>query len=89
MKSMRPHAVQLNTFDLEERKGYIYFDSSNLCCARYDEEMEELRVHFVSGGVYTLYDVPLGVVKRLLLAPSAGAFFVHYMRPRFCYVREE
>lgn len=85
---MLSHAVYANDFDEEMDEQSIIMESSNLCCVTWYDTVRELKVHFISGGTYTYVDVPRWLVRKMLLARSAGSFFSRYIRNRFTWTTE-
>lgn len=62
--------------------------SSNLASATYDPEVENLKIEFIDGSVYTYFNVPNQVYRSLGLAGSAGSFFHRHIKGRYSYERE-
>lgn len=79
---MRDHAQRINDFDEGE---WFPVQSSNLCCVAYDDDFQDLTIHFVNGRVYTYVDVPAWLVRKMLLARSIGSFFFRRVRSRFAF----
>ncbi len=52
----------------------IYVDSSNVEAIGYDDDTQELHIHFLSGASYIYHVVPRGVFDQLMYAPSKGSF---------------
>lgn len=86
---MLEHAVFANTFDDVFEGQPISLHSSNICCVLWEDELKELTIHFVNGGLYTYVDVPRWRVRAMLLAKSAGHYFTTYIRNRYVWVKEE
>jgi len=61
--------------------------SSSIAAAEYDRDRRTLRVRFSPGGIYDYLDVPAGVVREFLNAPSLGRFVNWQIKPRYRYVR--
>ena len=59
--------------------------SSSIAAAEYDRDRRTLRVRFSPGGIYDYLDVPAGVVREFLNAPSLGRFVNWQIKPRFKY----
>jgi hypothetical protein len=60
-------------------------DSSSLVSVGYDAERTLLEIELVNGRVYRYVDVPEILYRRLLAAPSLGAFFNHEIRDVYAY----
>jgi len=54
--------------------GWIYVDSSNIEAVKYDRDIQELHVMFLSGGSYCYHGVPEEKYTALLEASSKGSF---------------
>ncbi|TCZ88385.1 KTSC domain-containing protein [Lysobacter sp. N42] len=63
----------------------IPLESEALASVGYDPARHVLEVEFTSGRVYQYFDVPEHEVRRLLEAPSQGAYFSERLRDRYRY----
>ena len=54
--------------------------SKILAAAVYDSTQEKLQLEFCDGSRYTYSEVPPGLFRGLLAAPSKGRFFNQYIR---------
>lgn len=54
----------------------------------YDERTSRLDVRFVSGEVYSYYDVPAAVASDFAKAGSKGGYFQRNIRDRFAFRRD-
>ncbi|MET0371459.1 MAG: KTSC domain-containing protein [Sphingobium sp.] len=54
----------------------------------YDPAAQRLDVRFVSGRLYSYYDVPEPVAKGMRKAVSKGSFFNRRIRSRFRHARQ-
>lgn len=62
----------------------VYFNSSAIDRAEYNEASHVLTIWFVeSGGPYDYYGVPKWVWEGLLRAPSAGTYFNDYIKEQY------
>ncbi|WEK47825.1 MAG: KTSC domain-containing protein [Candidatus Andeanibacterium colombiense] len=61
--------------------------SSVIRAYRYDEVRRRLDVDFVSGEVYSYFEVPAEVISGLARARSKGRYFQGNIRDRFDYRR--
>lgn len=57
--------------------------SSALARAEYDDEKNELTIHFKIGAVYRFFLVPPHVVEELSTADSPGRIFTSEIRGRY------
>ncbi len=60
--------------------------SSNLARATYDPSTENLDVEFLSGDVYTYFNVPQEKYRRL--GVGGGSYFYREIRSRYAYEKQ-
>jgi hypothetical protein len=65
----------------------IDLNSTSLTAAAYLEGQTVLELEFRSGAVYLYLGVPAETYGGLLQAQSKGAYFNHYIRNRYSYVK--
>lgn len=53
----------------------------------YDQETEDLNVHFHNGSVYRYHQVPADVVGQFAAASSAGRAFNELIKTRYAWER--
>ena len=58
----------------------VYFNSSAIRSASYDENLLLLTITFTSGGTYIYYGVPKWKYDELINASSAGTYFNDHIR---------
>jgi len=51
-----------------------YVDSSNIESIGYDNENQDLHVHFVNGGIYVYHQVPHNIFDEIMNADSKGSY---------------
>jgi KTSC domain len=57
--------------------------SSALASARYDDQLEELTLTFVSGRSYTYENVPEDIYEQLLQSSSPGTFYAFNIKDQY------
>ncbi|MFA6601026.1 MAG: KTSC domain-containing protein [Candidatus Omnitrophota bacterium] len=63
----------------------IAVESREIAVVGYAEETSTLEVTFRRGGVYRYREVPSGVYRQLMEAPSLGTFFAQQIKDRYPY----
>jgi hypothetical protein len=87
MGTMRGQRSKLGHRLRESRMPLQLKESSSIAAAEYDRNRRTLRVRFGPGGIYDYLDVPAGVVREFLNAPSLGRFVNWHIKPRYRFVR--
>lgn len=64
----------------------VQVDSTAIEEVAYDPAQRHLTIRFVHGGRYTYLDVPAGVARGLLAAPSHGRYFHDHIRDRYVFL---
>lgn len=62
--------------------------STAISAIAFDENAGRLDVRFVSGEVYSYFDVPLATAEAFGRASSKGGFFQRHIRDRFEFRRD-
>lgn len=58
----------------------VHINSSAISSVGYNEDTQQLRITFTSGGTYTYYSVPKWKYEGLISASSAGTYFNENIR---------
>jgi lysyl-tRNA synthetase class 2 len=66
---------------------WIAVDSTTLRSLAYDADRRLLQIEFQDRSQYQYFDVPVSVQEAFLGAPSKGAYFNQFIRPRFGYAQ--
>lgn len=67
---------------------FVPRSSSRIAEIRYDPDVENMEVDFVSdGSTYTYFNVPAATYRNFCAAGSQGQFFERYIKGRFSYER--
>ena len=66
----------------------IYVDSSNIEAVGYDDDGQELHVHFLSGGQYVYHSVPREIFEEFLQAPSKGSFLNREIKNVYMFTKQ-
>ncbi len=64
---------------------HVLVESTTLTSAGHDVRAAILELQFRNGAVYQYFDVPAGVYRDLLGAPSKGRYFNRNIRGRYPY----
>ena len=87
MDAMRGRRSKIGHRQMASRMPLRLKESSSIAAAEYDRNRRTLRVRFSPGGIYDYLDVPAGVVREFLNAPSLGRFVNWRIKPHYRYVR--
>ena len=65
-----------------------YVESSNIEAIGYDDDGQELHVHFLSGGQYVYHNVPREIFDAFLQAPSKGSFLNREIKNVYMFAKQ-
>ena len=57
--------------------------STDIRAIGHNSKTLEMHIHFISGGLYAFYNVPISLYGQLMNAPSKGKFFHQHIRGRY------